>query len=66
MLVRARRSFAGPSIHMKCGEIRDVKQGEAKRLIRSGHVEKASEQPHDKLPDKKEVAEDEDKPDNTE
>ena len=51
MLVRARRSFAGPSIHMKCGEIRDVKQGEAKRLIRSGHVEKASEQPHDKLPD---------------
>ena len=62
MKIRALRSFAGLSISMGIGEIRNIKSDEAKRLIRAGHAEEVEKHSHDE----KEVAEDEDKPDNTE
>ncbi len=58
MKIRALRSFAGPSISMGIGEIRNIKSDEAKRLIRAGHAEEVEKQSHDE----KEVAENENKP----
>lgn len=68
MLVKALRSFAGPSLSMKRDEIRDLKSDEAKSLIRAGHVEKVekkSSATEAKLPEG-EVAENDNKSGNAE